>query len=362
MDDLLVIPDLSADPRTSRNPLVVEEATYPLLCRRALADAERAGDGEPLRDRPHAAPRRPDPTEADGLRRLARQVMILLRERAQVSKLQAAEAAATAMAERSTALVRLADTLRDATSIPQIVEKAARSSARRCRPLAPALPNWMDRPDAQRARALGAGRRGRGAPVSPGRFRRARRAGGAGGKGRHFGRAGRRPSRGARPDACPCGIRSILNVPIQERGRSVGLVYVHCDQPRTWLADEEDFARNVADRVQVAVARVRAEAHQETLNRELSHRMKNLLAMVQAIAAQTLRRGGTLEAAREALSKRLFAMGEAHDLLLRGQGEATTLEAVVKNALLMHEDGRSGQLTLSGPPCGWARNRPCPSC
>ena len=52
------------------------------------------------------------------------------------------------------------------------------------------------------------------------------------------------------------------------------------------------------------------------LNRELSHRMKNTLAMVQAIATQTMRNAMDLEAARDALADRLIALGKAHDLLL----------------------------------------------
>lgn len=101
-------------------------------------------------------------------------------------------------------------------------------------------------------------------------------------------------------------------------------------------------------------ARKAAEAQQEILNRELSHRLKNTLAMVQAIAVQTLRNAADPGAAREALVARLVALGKAHDLLLTGEGESADLRAVLADALAIHDDGRPGRFRLGGPPvpCG----------
>ncbi len=58
------------------------------------------------------------------------------------------------------------------------------------------------------------------------------------------------------------------------------------------------------------------------LNRELSHRMKNLLAMVQAITVQTMRTPRTCQSSREVLVDRLITLGKAHDLLLGGAPSA----------------------------------------
>ncbi|MGF3022006.1 PAS domain S-box protein [Methylobacterium aquaticum] len=101
-------------------------------------------------------------------------------------------------------------------------------------------------------------------------------------------------------------------------------------------------------------ARKAAEAQQEILNRELSHRLKNTLAMVQAIAVQTLRNATDPAAAREALVARLVALGKAHDILLTGEGEGADLRAVLDSALAIHDDGRPGRFRLQGPPvpCG----------
>lgn len=62
--------------------------------------------------------------------------------------------------------------------------------------------------------------------------------------------------------------------------------------------------------------RQQAEAHRETLIGELSHRVKNMLAMVQSIASQTLRRSSSLDEFRPAFEGRVHALARAHDLLV----------------------------------------------
>jgi two-component system, chemotaxis family, CheB/CheR fusion protein len=63
-------------------------------------------------------------------------------------------------------------------------------------------------------------------------------------------------------------------------------------------------------------ARSQAEAHRDVLIREMSHRVKNVLATVQAIASQTLRRSASRESFRTAFVGRLHALARAHDLLV----------------------------------------------
>ncbi len=91
-----------------------------------------------------------------------------------------------------------------------------------------------------------------------------------------------------------------------------------------------------------------AEAAQDLLNRELSHRLKNTLAMVQSIAAQTLRTAPTLQAAQEALVARLVALGRAHDILLAGHAESANVTAIVQGALSLHDD-TAMRFQLTGP-------------
>ncbi|WP_193227687.1 sensor histidine kinase [Aureimonas psammosilenae] len=143
------------------------------------------------------------------------------------------------------------------------------------------------------------------------------------------------------------GIRVLVNLPIMEHGHLVAVAFVHHDKPHLWLENELNFVRAVGDRTQAAIGRLRAEEQQRLLNRELGHRLKNNLAMVQAIAAQTLRNAPSLEAARLSLSNRLATLGRAHELLLSGTTDGTDIAALTQATLAVHDDGE-GRVRLSG--------------
>jgi two-component sensor histidine kinase len=98
----------------------------------------------------------------------------------------------------------------------------------------------------------------------------------------------------------------------------------------------------------------RAAEHQRLLINELNHRVKNTLATVQSITAQTLRTAETTDVAREAVEMRLLALSRAHDVLTRENWEGANLVEVVREALApyqvhgesrFHIEGRDLRLT-----------------
>ena len=91
------------------------------------------------------------------------------------------------------------------------------------------------------------------------------------------------------------------------------------------------------------------EARQALLMQELAHRMKNTIALVQAVAAQTMRNAVSLEAAGEALSARLLALAKAHDVLLQGSFARASLTDLVSGAVSLHGDGVAGRFAVEGP-------------
>lgn len=144
------------------------------------------------------------------------------------------------------------------------------------------------------------------------------------------------------------GIRVLVNLPILEHGRFVFVVFVHHDRPHAWSGQEITFVRNVADRTQSAIARLRAEEQRRLLHREIGHRLKNNQAIVQAIVTQTLRNAPDLETARATLTERLHALGRAHEVLFSGEMENAEVEAVIDGALKLHDDGQ-GRIAKQGP-------------
>ena len=91
-----------------------------------------------------------------------------------------------------------------------------------------------------------------------------------------------------------------------------------------------------------------AEAHQRLLINELNHRVKNTLAIVQAIAWQSLRMGGVPVEVRDAFEGRLAALSAAHNVLTRQSWEAGTITHIIEEATAPHHAG-DGRLILSGP-------------
>jgi PAS domain S-box-containing protein len=95
-------------------------------------------------------------------------------------------------------------------------------------------------------------------------------------------------------------------------------------------------------------SRKRVEEHRDLLIDELNHRVKNTLAVVQAIAAQTLGRGQVSAEVRENLMARLRALADVHGVLTeRERGEAD-LREVVEAALRPYADARD-RIVTEGP-------------
>ena len=95
--------------------------------------------------------------------------------------------------------------------------------------------------------------------------------------------------------------------------------------------------------------RKRAEEHQRLLTGELQHRVKNTLALVQAMASQTFRNASDLQAAREAFSSRLISLGRAHDILTQSSWTQAPIADVVEGALAVHRGGTGTRIRASGP-------------
>ncbi|WP_342154513.1 GAF domain-containing protein [Methylorubrum sp. SB2] len=141
-------------------------------------------------------------------------------------------------------------------------------------------------------------------------------------------------------------IAALVHMPVRERGRTVAVFIVHDVKPRVWTTEELAFLRNVADRVEVGVARVRAEELQTVLNYELAHRLKNTLAIVQSIASSTLR-GVTEREPVEAFERRVLALSRAHDVLMQKSWTAARMRAVMESVLTMQAD--LDRFAIDGP-------------
>jgi two-component sensor histidine kinase len=97
-----------------------------------------------------------------------------------------------------------------------------------------------------------------------------------------------------------------------------------------------------------------AEQHRKLLIDELNHRVKNTLAVVQSIAAQTFKDSVVSPELRASYEGRLMALSRAHGLLTRESWESAPLRQLLNDAISpfnMHRfDMRAADLRLAPKP------------
>jgi PAS domain S-box-containing protein len=91
-----------------------------------------------------------------------------------------------------------------------------------------------------------------------------------------------------------------------------------------------------------------SQARQQLMNREMAHRMKNTLAMVQAIVGQTLRRTRNPQEAVHSINQRLAALGQAHTALTRTRWGNASIMEVIEGATAAHRSD-AARVRISGP-------------
>jgi len=112
---------------------------------------------------------------------------------------------------------------------------------------------------------------------------------------------------------------------------------------------EGEMARAVryAGTIQDISERKAAERHQQLLIAELNHRVKNMLAIVQAIAQQTFRDVDCGDAA-DTFAGRLEALAAAHTILTRQSWEAAELGDIASAVLKPHSRRDEAQIRVTG--------------
>lgn len=98
------------------------------------------------------------------------------------------------------------------------------------------------------------------------------------------------------------------------------------------------------------LASLRAEAnHQQLLINELNHRVKNTVAIIQSLAAQTLRRDRDLRTAGADFEARLISLATAHGLTTDAGWRPVNLRDLTTRILQPFDGGEAHRVVLRGP-------------
>ena len=114
------------------------------------------------------------------------------------------------------------------------------------------------------------------------------------------------------------------------------------------LRDDE---ANVIGTASVAVDISERKANEQQLRlllRELTHRSKNLLAVIHAIARQTASRTTSLQDFLDRFSARLYAIGLSHDLLVADDWHGASLRMLVEQQLELHARSFGKRIAIEG--------------
>jgi PAS domain S-box-containing protein len=96
--------------------------------------------------------------------------------------------------------------------------------------------------------------------------------------------------------------------------------------------------------------RKQREAHIRFIADELSHRTKNLLAVVTGIARRTAQGAGDVDQFLESFAARLSALSQCHDLLVRDNWYGSPISELVAAQLKPFGEVGQGRIQAGGPP------------
>lgn len=152
------------------------------------------------------------------------------------------------------------------------------------------------------------------------------------------------------------GVKSMINVVIRGKDGPFGVLEVDAREPCDFDEDDTNFLQNYANLLAGAIHRLAAQerlsaaaGRNEILARELQHRVKNILAIVQALSRQTIAKSRSLDDYADAFEGRIAALARTQNLVTLNPAGMANLKDLAREELDAHgaEEGR--KVVLDGP-------------
>jgi PAS domain S-box-containing protein len=159
------------------------------------------------------------------------------------------------------------------------------------------------------------------------------------------------------PDDRPLIVKEFLPGVLREGHGTIEISFRHfrTDEP-VWMSysvftlkDEDDRPQGFATISQNIDARKQDDERMELLIDELNHRVRNTLAIVNAIATQTMKHTPSVQDFRRAFGGRIAALAKTHTLLATKRWNASTLHELIVQQLEPYTRDRADGVLIAGP-------------
>jgi PAS domain S-box-containing protein len=147
--------------------------------------------------------------------------------------------------------------------------------------------------------------------------------------------------------ACDPEQRAFYDVEYRAIGNEDGVIRWVAAKGRAFFDADGRCIRVVGTAVDIT-ERKQAQERQLLLAREVDHRARNALAVVQAIVRLT--RAGTQQGYIEAVEGRIHALAQAHTLLSESRWEGADVRTLVGEELAPYRGGEAARVRIEGPP------------
>jgi two-component sensor histidine kinase len=153
------------------------------------------------------------------------------------------------------------------------------------------------------------------------------------------------------------GVKSMVNVVIRGERGAFGVLEVDARDRCEFDEDDVAFLSNYANLIAAAIDRQathdeleRTARERDIFMRELQHRVKNILANVQALSTLTRSKSSSIGEFATAFEDRISALARTQDLLTRSASPSLPLRVIVQTELEAHGAEEDQHFSLHGPP------------
>lgn len=132
-----------------------------------------------------------------------------------------------------------------------------------------------------------------------------------------------------------------------DTGRIAGMINITTDTTST-VDNRERLSTSYDAAKRKITEQAEFDAQQRIIQREMSHRIKNIISMTMSVVSQTLRHTHSVSEARDIIGQRLTALADAQDILTTARFAEAQVHALVTQVMKPHI-GNGSRAKFSGP-------------